>query len=395
MKSAQIIRRDYHARVSAILLAAASLAFSATAAAQPTPPLQVDHRGASAVSMPLGPDHPEWMAAHIINVGQGSAALFEFSCGLMLVDTGGQADATINWQQRFTQYIDQVFARRPDLNRTIDVVYITHPHPDHTLGIPDLIAAGRYNIRYVVTDATTTGAGKKNQQALIRHANLARIPAVQISTSLIRSQLGLTSRNIDPLRCSGSSPDIRVLWGTYNEPHHWTKKEDENENNQSVAVRVRYGESSFLITGDMEEPAQQALLARYARNPGLLNIDVYVAGHHGSKNGTIPELVRAMMPEIAVMSAGNPDARESQWSAYAYGHPNKLAIGRLSDAQFGVSYTRPSVHVPVGIHGRDTFHHIEPQYEFEDVNRAIFATGWDGDIVILANADGRKRVIIN
>lgn len=279
-------------------LASAGLLFlAATGWAQPAATLPIEHREAGgATPLPVGPNNRDWMAAHFINVGQGSAALFEFSCGVVLVDTGGQGEATTDWIARFTGYLDQVFARRPDLERSIDVVYITHPHPDHTLGIPELIAGNRYRIRAVVTDAEVTGRGLPQQKALIRHANLARIPQVQIKTSMITSVLGLTSRNIDPLRCNGNAPDIRVLWGSFNEPHDWPAAEERDENNHSLAVRVAFGDSSFLITGDMEEPAQRALLARYAKNIGVLNTDVYIAGHHGSRNGTIAELVRAMKP---------------------------------------------------------------------------------------------------
>jgi competence protein ComEC len=356
--------------------------------------LSVQLRSAAPPSgWPLGPAQPGWMAAHFINVGQGSAALFEFSCGLVLVDTGRQDNAATDFAKAFTDYLDEVFARRTDLNRTIDVVYLTHPHPDHTLGAPLLIEPSRYRIRYVVADAEKSGKGQPGQKALIRWANLNRVPQVQIRTSMITSKRGLTSRNIDPLRCSGSQPDIRVLWGSYDEPHHWSADDEKDENNHSVAIRIAFGDSSFLITGDMEIPAIKAMLARYAANIGVLNTDVYVAGHHGSSNGTTAELVRAMSPEMAVFSAGDPSAQEPGWTAFRYGHPNRIAYKLLVDPAHGVSMMRPSKEVAIGNHGTPSTSPVPP-FNTVTVDRAAFSTGWDGNIVILANLDGTKQVII-
>lgn len=367
------------------------------AVAQAPPALQIQHRGAGPVSLPVGPSQPDWMAAHFINVGQGSATLFEFSCGLVLIDAGGQAEASTDWRRHFTSYLDQVFARRPELHGKIDVVYITHPHPDHTLGISDLISNAGYQIGAVVTDAQDgQGTGPARQRSLIRYANQHRIPQVQIKTSLITGVRGLTSRNIDPLRCSGGDPDIRVLWGSFDQPHHWGTDEEKDANNHSVAVRIAYGESSFFITGDMEEPAQRALIERYAANRGVLNTDVYVAGHHGSKNGTIEGLVRAMSPEIAIASAGDPSKEEAgQYTAFHHGHPNKAAIALLSNPTFGVTMRRPSVRVGVGVRGEAPRGRSPAEWEYQQIDHAIFSTGWDGDIVVLANRNGTKRVIID
>jgi len=335
------------------------------------------------------------MAAHFINVGQGSSALFEFSCGLVLVDTGGQSQATTDWRKAFVDYLNGVFARRPDLDRRIDVLYITHPHPDHTLGIQALLDDPTIKIAHVITDAERSGQSLKQQTALVNWANQHRIPAVPINTGLITGPEGLWSRYIDPLRCKGGDPDINVLWGSYDGRAAWPKGEREDENNHSVAVRVKFGESTFLVTGDMEEIALKAMLERYSRVPRVLDVNVYVAGHHGSRNGTTPELIEAMKPEIAIMSAGNPSAMEPGYAAYNFAHPNAEAIRLLSDPTYGVSFTRPQVRVSVGVRGRNPRPGgLPPAFEDQDISKAIFATGWDGTIVVVASHDGSKRVIV-
>lgn len=266
---------------------------SAAALAQPALPVERGGVAGAPGGFPVDPEEPDWMAAHFINVGQGSAALFEFSCGAILIDTGRQREAETDWGRRFTEYLDRFFERRSDLERTLDVVYITHPHPDHTSGIAAILDEQRYRFRHVITDAETTGFSIADQRRLIRIANLRRVPHARIRTSMIgRSLTGLTSRYIDPLRCRGGAPDISVVWGTNDEPNDWPDEERRDENNHSVAVRIGFGESSFLVTGDMEVPALRDMVRRYARNPRLLDVDVYVAGHHGSRNGTSEEIAR-------------------------------------------------------------------------------------------------------
>lgn len=379
------------------LVPGVALLVAAQGWAQPVPTLPIQTGGISSLAsgFPVGPASPDMMAAHFINVGQGSAALFEFSCGAILIDTGGQREAATDWRQRFADYLDGFFARRSDLNRTLDVVYITHPHPDHTNGIAVLLGDSGISFRHVITDAEKTGAGKHDQRKLIQTANQRVIPQVQIKTSMIgKSVLGLTSRYIDPLKCRGRAPDIRVLWGSYDETNSWNATQRGNENNHSVAVRIAFGESSFLVTGDMEEPAIKAMIKRYQRNIGVLNTDVYVAGHHGSRNGTTAELVRVMSPELAIISAGDPSDEEPGFAAFGFGHPNRATVNLLIDPSTGVKFSRPEKQVAVGIRGRNPTTGAPPTYEKIEMDRAVFATGWDGNIVVLAGADGAKSVII-
>ena len=68
------------------------------------------------------------MRAHFINVGQGDATLLEFPCGAVLIDAGG-FDATTS--EQLVEYLSLFFERRPDLDNTLDTVFVTHTHIDH------------------------------------------------------------------------------------------------------------------------------------------------------------------------------------------------------------------------------------------------------------------------
>ena len=127
-------------------------------------------------------------------------------------------------------------------------------------------------------------------------------------------------------------------------------------------------------------------------NPDIIDVDVYEVGHHGSKNGTTESLLRVIKPEIAVISSGNPADKEPGFSAYDFGHPNRVAIKLLSDPTFGVTMTRPTADVAVGISGKAPNSPVPPKFETETISKAIFDTGWDGDIVIAASTTGEKVV---
>src|SRR5689334_2104015 len=75
------------------------------------------------------------MNAHYINVGQGAAVLLEFPCGAILIDAGAQDD---HYKKNLVDYLTKFFDRRKDLNKTIALLMITHPHIDHNEALKEV-----------------------------------------------------------------------------------------------------------------------------------------------------------------------------------------------------------------------------------------------------------------
>ena len=160
-----------------------------------------------------------------------------------------------------------------------------------------------------------------------------------------------------------------------------TASDLKTENNHSMAIRIDYGASSFLWTGDMEKPALNLLVARYKANK-LLDTHVYEAGHHGAENGTIPSLVDAVTPGLAIISVGRRSDSGAK-TAYGYGHPR---IETLELLEASIAALRPTVQGFMAT-GKKQLHDYSE-------SKAIYATGWDGDISVAADAFGHFAVTL-
>jgi competence protein ComEC len=320
------------------------------------------------------------MHAHYINVGQGAATLLEFPCGAVLIDTGSQDDAHTD---ALIEYLTDFFGRRTDLNRTIATLFITHSHIDHTRGLRRVVET--FNVQNYVDNGIVAGSGRGNPGWIRRAVEEGEI-TVRIRPVLDEEVIeegglnGLSDASIDPIECDDCDPRIRILSGG-DEDYY-------DLNDISLVIRVDFGESSFLFTGDMETGAIDRMIQYYLSAIDILDVDVYQAGHHGSWNGTTLDLVQAMTPEIAVIPVGRWDfGREPRlpFSTYAYGHPRMDTIELLHGA------IRRSRSVPllamVAVGAR--------QFQPFSIERAIYANGWDGNVNIRATLDGTFRVDVS
>lgn len=326
------------------------------------------------------------MTAHFVDVGQGLSVLLEFPCGALLIDAGAADDEHVD---ELLDYLGEFFDRRTDLNRTIATVFITHPHIDHTRAIPAIAQA--FTITNYVDDGLVSSSGK-TQVKWIRDHQTAGGHTIHLEgiddnliTALPAGTNGLVNPAIDPLQCSSCDPEIRVLSGNLKVNPGWPKADFENANNHSLVIRVDFGESSFLFTGDLEEPAIETMVDYY-EGTDVLDVDVYQVGHHGSYNGTTTSLIDATTPDMAVISCGHWDDGKDppqQFSTYAYGHPRASLIEMLED---GIDEQRASpVRVKVATAAK--------RFTTRTVSDAIYATAWDGTLRMVARLDGEVGIL--
>ena len=90
-------------------------------------------------------------------------------------------------------------------------------------------------------------------------------------------------------------------------------------NNSSIVLRIVYGKTSFLLTGDAEQDEEREIIDSGAQ----IESTVLKVGHHGSGSSTSYYFLREVAPEYAVMSVGADNS---------YGHPTEQTLSRLRDA---------------------------------------------------------------
>lgn len=314
------------------------------------------------------------MTAHFIDVGQGDATLLEFPCGAILIDAGAQS----GWYSgRLITYLRKFFERRSDLDGTLESVIITHPHIDHNRALERVFEEFQVN-RYI-DNGWTRGSGGAKARWVRRQIEEGGIDSklIVITDDMVTGvepRTGLTSKDIDPIKCDNCDPKIHILASRLSDDPGWASGVFGNQNNHSIVVRVVFGESSFLFTGDLEEPAIETMVDWYSRGD-MLDVDVYQVGHHGSYNGTTASLMTAMTPKIAVISCGKPGSR-GRWTAYSFGHPRASTITLLEQHVTGM---RTPEEVKIAIRTKTFKNHT--------VSKAIYATPWDKTVTIRGRLD--------
>ena len=329
------------------------------------------------------------MTAHFVDVGQGDGAILEFPCGVAVVDLGGEFRTSTEGGKIFIKYLTEFFETRPHLNNTIDVIFVTHPHADHIAGMKEFFdGAGKqkFKVKSIVDNGQTGTKGSLGKQTNFRKKLVstgASYTAVQLARQITAT--GVTNNGIDPIRCENIDPILTVFWGGVDE-ENTTNGPYSNPNNHSVILRVDFGNASFLFTGDLEDKGEADLRKQFSGNLGLFDIDVYQVSHHGADDDTSDALLEIMSPKIAVISMGR-GVKNKKFTAWDHGHPRTGLLSILQDSPGIISGIRnsPSKH--------NAYEKEETNTQKISINRAIYGTGWSGNVVIEATGSGKYKIL--
>ncbi|MCW8381370.1 ComEC/Rec2 family competence protein [Streptomyces justiciae] len=233
---------------------------------------------------------PGWRFA-VCDVGQGDATVLAAGDGTGVVVDAGPDPALV----------DRCL-RTLGITR-IPLVVLTHFHADHVAGLPGVLR-GR-----AVGAIETTGFEEPVDQVefVRREAERRHIPVTHAVAGEERRTGALAWQVVWP---PPSSPPGAVGGPVTPEP--------EGPNDASVTLLVRSGGLRFLLLGDLEPPAQQALL-RSPAGASLGGVDVLKVAHHGSAYQD-PELIRRVAPRLALISCGRDNP---------YGHPAPGTVAAL------------------------------------------------------------------
>lgn len=329
------------------------------------------------------------MKAHFISIDQADATLLEFSCGVVLVDAGAQVfSGTTQSTNKLINYLDEFFTSRPELNKTINSILITHNHNDHTESLDEI--SKNYTVKSIVSTEYYLDRND-DVEDFIKGEPGVQYKYVTYKDAVSKMPNGMYYKEIDPFDCDDYGPKIKIFTGKTNisapvtvNNKKFYKSNFYNPNNQSLVIKVEYGEASFIFTGDLQKKGIEYLLGNYEGNLNVLEADVYQVGHHGSHNATTTELLEAFKPKIAVISAGHYSVKKSG-TAWDHGHPNKDII-EMMDTTKTLEFlpSAKSIKIFKSQNSNPLNHNIE---------RKIYCTCWEDDIIITANAkDGSMKV---
>ena len=265
-----------------------------------------------------------------LDVGQGDSALVTMPDNTTLLIDGGGRPGPFKKHQESDKDGDETFERETrsigeavvseylwwrGLDH-IDYILATHADADHIDGLNDV--------------ARNFG---------VRAALVARTPSGDPEYSDFSETL--SSRAI-PLHTVGAGDEMRfgevsasVLWPSASLNPHLP-----SGNNESIVLRLQLRDRAFLLTGDIEAPAENALLQ--ARES--LRCDVVKVAHHGSKTSSTDGFIASTRPHFAVISVGQTSV---------FGHPNKEVVERWKTSGAEVLTTGKSGTISFTTNGRD------------------------------------------
>ena len=217
---------------------------------------------------------------HFIDVGQADAALVICDGKTMMIDGGNREDSNLIYS----------YLQKHGISH-IDYMVCTHAHEDHVGGLSGALTYASVGTVFAPVTTASTQVFTNFAQKVADRGRQITVPQAGTSFAL-------------------GSAEVKIIGPI--------KSYDET-NDTSIVLRIVYGETSFLFTGDMESAAEADLIESGA----TLHSTLLKVGHHGSSSSTSYRFLREVAPDYAVISVGTDNS---------YGHPNDEVLSRLRDA---------------------------------------------------------------
>lgn len=213
-------------------------------------------------------DTEDEFSASFVNVGSADACCIRCHDKTILIDCGTSISA-----DRLKAYF-----RRNNFEK-FDAIIISHADSDHYGGFAEVLEEVKAEKVFMPKISEELIPQTKDYESFL---NSVEENNIEIIYPKVRSEI-----TIGDMKLEFISP----------------QKEYDNRNDSSLVIRLTYGENSFLFTGDISEEVEEDLL----NSDTELNSDVLKVAHHGSKTSSSEDFLKAVSPEISVVSVGVSD----------------------------------------------------------------------------------------
>lgn len=212
-----------------------------------------------------------------MDVGQGDAAYIKVNGNDILIDAGPRSNSK--------ELLEQLKAKNID---NFELVIATHPHEDHIGGMVDVFKEYEVKAFYSPKITHTT----KTYENLVKAVKNEGLKTKELKSGMV-IDLG-----------EGAKFDVFTP----------QKSEYEELNDYSPIMKLSFGDTSYLFTGDAEKLAEEEALAKYKTS---LDSDVIKFGHHGSSSSSSDAFIEAVSPKYGIISC----AKDNK-----YGHPHRETL---------------------------------------------------------------------
>ncbi len=262
----------------------------------------------------------EDLSVHFIDVGQGNAVFIETPSGKNLLYDGGGSPAWMKTSWDPGERIVVPYIKKLGYDR-IDYVIVSHAHGDHIAGLVAVLK--EFDIG-VVFDPGYDHTGQSYTEFL------EVIDQLDISFDIMRAGQGdKIDLGEDIVTTIFGPPEDYYFRGT-----------NSDINNNSIVLKLKYGEVNFLFPGDLETRGEKYCVRQYRED---LTANVLQVGHHGSRTSSTMPFLRQVLPEVAVIPVGENNT---------FGHPRPEALNNL-----------------------------------EQVGAEIYRTDYDGTVIVYTNGE--------
>lgn len=211
---------------------------------------------------------------HVIDVGQGDSILIKSEKSALLIDAGPNSS-----QDKLVSYL-----KAQGIDK-LDCLVLTHPHEDH-IGGADLVLESFITDTVLMPDFPSSTKAFENL--------LDAIEARSLNITIPRRGDKFILDNVNYTVLSPSESGY------------------EETNDYSIGLKIEFGETSFVLTGDAETLSEGEMLEHFGAD--FLGCDVFKAAHHGSTTSNSKRFIEALSPDYVAISCGLDND---------YGHPHK------------------------------------------------------------------------